>query len=193
MKLRDLQLQGVNMASGQTKFSLATCLVFAILRVVHSATLPGGVTKIEQDKLWSHPELFKGLEEAVRVENLREPKPPFKFVYLPYTLDATSQVVQGTMYRANVKIAPSKCPNVLNETREGIEACGVDFLKPDVLQHEKCCLFEIWSRPWLAGKDSLLVQKAECKPSLRTEQAQPGRFRVTMKLSVFPLCNMVKG
>lgn len=192
MKLRRLQLQGVNMACLQSKFPLASCLVFAVLRVVNSATLPGGVTKINQDKLWSHKELLEGLEQAVRLENSREPKPPFKFVFLPYTLDASSQVVQGTMYRANVKIAPSKCPNVLNETREGIEACGVDFLKPDVLQHEKCCAFEIWSRPWLAGKERLLVQKAECKPSFTTGQAQPGRFRVTMKLSVYPVCNMVK-
>ena len=181
------------MADRQTKFSLASCLVFAVLRVVHSAVITGGVTKIEQDKLWSHTALLEGLKLAVRQENLREPKPAFKFVYLPYTLDASSQVVQGTMYRASVKIAPSKCPNVLNETKEGIEACGVDFLKPDVLQNEKCCLFEIWSRPWLAGQESLIVQKAECKPLLTEGQLQPGRFRVTTKISLYPLCNVVKG
>ncbi|XP_078377597.1 cystatin-1-like [Oculina patagonica] len=192
MKLQSRQLQGVNMAYRYTKFPLAFCVVFAVFRVVHSATLAGGVTKIDQDKLWSHKELLEGLKQAVRLENTREPKPSFKFVYLPYTLDASSQVVQGTMYCVNVKIAPSKCPNALNETREGIEACAVDFLKPDVLEREKCCAFEIWSRPWLAGKERLLVQKAECKPSFTEGQAQPGRFRVTMKFSVYPVCNMVK-
>lgn len=90
-------------------------------------------------------------------------------------------------------IAPSNCPNALNETREGIEACAVDFLKPEVLKQEKCCAFEIWSRPWLAEKERLLVQRAECRPSFTAGQTQPGHFRVTMKLSVYPVCNLVKG
>ena len=193
MKLRGLQLQWLKMADGRTKFALCSCLVFAVLRLVDSAFIPGGVTKIERDKLSSHTELLEGLKLAVRLENSREPKPSFKFVYLPYTIDASSQVVQGTMYRANVKIAPSNCLNALNETREGIEACGVDFLKPDVLKQEKCCAFEIWSRPWLAGKERLLVQKAECKPSFTAGQTQPGQFRVTMKFNVYPLCNGEQG
>lgn len=176
------------MVDGHTKLVLVSCLVFAVLRLVHNASIPGGVTKIERDKLSRHLELLEGLKLAVRLENSREPKPSFKFVYLPYTLDASSQVVQGTVYRANVKIAPSKCPNALNETREGIEACGVDFLQPEVLKQEKCCAFEIWSRPWLAGKERLLVQKAECKPSFTAGQTQSGRFHVTMKLNVYPLC-----
>ena len=181
------------MANGQTKLTLASCLAFAVLRLVHNASIPGGVTKIERENLSSHTELLEGLKQAVRLENSREPKPPFKFVYLPYTLDASSQVVQGIMYRANVKIAPSNCLNALNETREGIEACGVDFLKPEVLKQEKCCSFEIWSRPWLAGQERLLVQKAECTPSFTEGQTQSGDFRVTMKLSVYPVCNLVKG
>lgn len=179
----------LKMADGQTKFALVSCLVFAVLRVVHNAAIPGLMTKIEQEKLSCHTELLEGLKQAVRLENAREPKPSFKFVYLPYTLDVGSQVVQGTMYRANVKLAPSKCPNVLNETREGIEACAVDFLKPDVLKEEKYCMFEIWSRPWLAGKERLLIQKAECKPTAVTGQPQPCRFRVTMKFTFNPLCN----
>lgn len=181
------------MADGQTKLALASCLAFAVLCLVHNASVPGGVTKIEREKLSSHTELLEGLKLAVRLENSREPKPPFKFVYLPYTLDASSQVVQGITYRANVRIAPSNCPNALNETREGIVACAVDFLKPEVLKQEKCCAFEIWSRPWLGGKERLLVQKAECTPSFTAGQTQPGHFRVTMKLSVYPVCNLVKG
>ena len=144
---------------------------------------------IEQDKLPAHTELLVGLKQAVRLENAREPKPPFKFVFLPYTLSAASQIVEGTMYRANVNLAPSKCPNNLNETREGIEACGVDFLKPDILKLEKHCMFEIWSRPWLAGKERVLIRKAECKPTA-TKQTQPCRFRVTMKFTFNPLCNL---
>ena len=193
MKLRGLQLQWPKMAGGQTKVAFASCFALAVLRLVHNASIPGGVTKIEREQLSSQTELMEGLKLAVRLENSREPKPSFKFVYLPYTLDASSQVVQGTMYRANVKIAPSNCPNALNETREGIEACGVDFLKPEVLKQEKCCAFEIWSRPWLAGKERLLVQKAECAPSFTAGQTRPGHFRVTMKLSVYPVCNLVKG
>jgi len=188
-----LQFQWPKMADGQTKLALASCLAFAVLRLVHNASVPGGVTKIEREKLSTHTELLEGLKLAVRLENSREPKPPFKFVYLPYTLDASSQVVQGITYRANVMIAPSNCPNALNETREGIEACAVDFLKPEVLKQEKCCAFEIWSRPWLTGKERLLVQKAECTPSLTAGQTQPGHFRVTMKLSVYPVCYLVKG
>ena len=193
MKLRGLQLQWLKMAGGQTKLALASCFALAVLRLVHNASILGGVTKIEREQLSSQTELLEGLKLAVRLENSREPKPSFKFVYLPYTLDASSQVVQGTMYRANVKIAPSNCLNALNETREGIEACGVDFLKPEVLKQEKCCAFEIWSRPWLAGKERLLVQKAECAPSFTAGQTLPGHFRVTMKLSVYPVCHLVKG
>ena len=181
------------MADGQRKLALASCLAFAVLPLVHCVSLPGGVTKIEREKLSSHTELLEGLKQAVRLENTREPKPPFKFVYLPFTLDASSQVVQGILYRANVKIAPSNCLNALNETREGIEACGVDFLKPEVLKQEKCCSFEIWSRPWLTGQERLVVQKAECAPFFTAEQTQPGHFRVTMKLSVYPACNPVNG
>lgn len=181
------------MVDGRTKLALASCLALVVLRLVHGVSLTGGVTKIEREKLSSHIELLEGLKQAVRLENSREPKPSFKFVYLPYTLDASSQVVQGVLYRANVKIAPSNCLNTLNETREGIEACGVDFLKPEVLKQEKCCAFEIWSRPWLAGQERLVVQKAECAPSFTAGQAQPGHFRVAMNLSVYPACNVVNG
>lgn len=181
------------MADDRTKLAFASFLAFAVLHLVHSVSLPGGVTQIEREKLSSHTELLEGLKQAVRLENSREPKPSYKFVYLPYTLDASSQVVQGILYRANVKIAPSNCLNALNETREGIEACGVDFLKPEVLKQEKCCLFEIWSRPWLAGQERLVVQKAECAPSFTAGQTQPGHFGVTMKLTVYPACDLVKG
>ena len=181
------------MVDGRTKLALASCLALAVLRLVHCVSFTGGVTKIEREKLSSHTELLEGLKQAVRLENSREPKPSLKFVYLPYTLDASSQVVQGVLYRANVKIAPSNCLNALNETREGIEACGVDFLKPEVLKQEKCCAFEIWSRPWLSGQERLVVQKAECAPSSTAGQAQPGHFRVAMNLSVYPACNVVNG
>ncbi|XP_022795932.1 cystatin-like [Stylophora pistillata] len=178
------------MAVFEKNVVLVVSFIFAALRLVQLATIPGAMINIEQDKLSSHTELLEGLKQAVRLENARNPKPPFKYVYLPYTLDAASQIVQGTMYRANVKLAPSKCPNNLNETREGIEACGVDFLKPDILKQEKYCMFEIWSRPWLAGKERLLIQKAECKSTAATGLPQPCRFHVTMKFTFNPLCNL---
>lgn len=181
------------MARGQQKIAFVLCVVFAILHVLHTALLTGGITKIEKHNLLNHSELFAGLDQAIRLENASEPKPPFKLVYLPYTLEASSQVVQGTLYRANVKLAPSKCKNDLNETREGIDACGVDFLNPGVLREEKCCDFEIWSRPWLPGKDRLLIQKAECKPSSVSGQAQPCRFRWTVKFNLSAPCNLSQG
>ena len=170
----------------QLKLAFVSYVIFAILHILDTAMIPGGITHIEKHDLLSHPELFKGLDQAIRLENAKEPKPPFKFVYLPYTLDASSQVVQGTMYRASVTLAPSKCRNDLNETREGIEACGVEFLSPDVLRQEKCCTFEIWSRPWLPGPERVLVQKAECK-SLSCSY----RIRWTMKFKLNPLCNLL--
>lgn len=177
------------MAVFEIHLLLVFCFAFGTIRFVQPATIPGAMINIEQDKLSAHTELLEGLKQAVRLENAREPKPPFKFVYLPYTLFAASQIVEGTMYRANVNLAPSKCPNNLNETREGIEACGVDFLKLDILKLEKHCMFEIWSRPWLAGKERVLIRKAECKPTA-IRQTQPCRFRVTMKFTFNPLCNL---
>ena len=179
------------MVNAQLKHAIAVlCVVFPFLRMFKSAVIPGGITKIEQHDLCRHKELLEGLNKVVRLENAKQPRPVFKFVYLPYTLEATSQVVQGSIYRASVKLAPSKCRNDLNETREGIEACGLDFLNPSVLQQEKSCTFEIWSRPWLAEPERLLVQKAECKPST-SGQAQPYRIRWTMKVNIKPLCNLL--
>lgn len=181
------------MARGRRKVILVLCAVFAIFYVSNAAVIPGGITKIEKLDLLKHKELLEGLNQAVRVENARQPNMPFKLVYLPYTLDASSQVVQGTLYRASVKLAPSKCRNVLNDTREGIEACGVDFLNPDVLQQEKFCEFEIWSRPWLAGKERLMIQKAECKPSSVAGQTPPCRIRWTLKFNLNPPCSLPQG
>lgn len=179
------------MVNAQLKNAIAfLSVVFPFLRMLKAAVIPGGITKIEQHDLCRHRELLEGLNKGVRLENTRQPRPVFKFVYLPYTLEASSQVVQGTIYRASVKLAPSKCRNDLNETREGIEACGLDFLNPSILQQEKSCTFEIWSRPWLTEPERLLVQKAECKPST-SGQAQPYRIRWTMKVNIKPLCNLL--
>ena len=151
------------MAAAQQKVTFFLCLVFTFFGVLHTAAT-GAITVIEKQDIPKYPELLQGLSQALRLVNERDPKPSFKFVYLPDTLKASSQVVQGTLYRVNVKIAPSTCRNDFSETREGLEACAVDFLSPDVLQQEKSCEFLIWSRLWLSGKDRLLIQKAECRP-----------------------------
>lgn len=171
------------MATGQRKVALFLCVVFSILRVLCTTVVTGGITKIEKQDLLAHKDLLDGLNLAVRVQNAQEPKPPFKFVFLPYTLQASSQVVEGTLYRATVKLVPSKCKNDLNETREGFEACGVDLVNPEVLRQEKCCEFEIWSRPWLPEKERLIIQKQECKPSSVDGTAQSCPFRLTMKFN----------
>ena len=185
------------MASAQQKVAFFLCLAFTIFGVLHTTvapvSLPGGITKIEKQDLHKHRDLLQGLKQAVRLENARHPKPPFKFVYLPYTLEASSQVVQGTSYRASVKLAPSKCRNDFSETREGLEACGVDLVNPEVLQQQKCCEFEIWSRPWLPGKDRLLIQKAECTASSAAIATPPRHLSCTVKLYVNAQYNSLKG
>ena len=178
------------MAMVNVKVTIFLCAVLTFVSVAFGSVIPGGINAINHTDLMKHTELLDGLKLAVRNENTREPKPTFKFVYLPFTLEASVQVVEGVLYRASVKIAPSRCQNVLNETREGIEECPVDFLNPDVLQQEKCCRFEIWLRAWLTNEDRMSVQKADCKPTGGTQGASPprpfSRIRVTMKVTLKP-------
>lgn len=161
------------MATAQQKVAFLLCLVFASFDILHTAVVTGAITGIEKQNLRMYPHLLEGLKLAVLLENEREPKPPFKFVYLPYTLEASKQVVQGMLYRASVTLAPSKCKNDVSETREDFETCGVDFLSPEVLQQQKSCQFEIRWRPWLPVQDRLVIEKAECKPSSAAGGKQP--------------------
>ena len=160
------------MATAQQKVAFFLCLVLPRFGILHTAVITGGITVIETYNLRKYPDLLEGLKLAVRLVNAREVS-KYKFVYLPNTLKASKQVVQGVLYRASVTLAPSKCKNDASEMREDFETCGVDFLCPEVLQQQKSCEFLIWSQPWLPEQDRLSIEKAECKPSSAAIGTQP--------------------
>ena len=94
-------------------------------------TLVGGQTPIPKEKLNDHTDLILGIVKA-------EAKMDSHFAFVKDSLQATSQVVQGIMYRVKIDAQPKSC--------SASATC-------DVVKH---CSFKIWSRVWLPDEDEKL-------------------------------------
>ncbi|CAB3989677.1 Vesicle-trafficking SEC22a [Paramuricea clavata] len=101
--------------------------------------LVGGETAIPEDKLNQYEDLQAGINKA-EAEILNEDQLSFD----KNSLQATSQVVQGTLYRVKVDVQPKSCSDS--------ESCNI----------VKHCSFEIWSRVWLSEDEKLKIQNITC-------------------------------
>lgn len=97
--------------------------------------LLGGLSTIPPNKIKNYPDLVEGIRKAE--DNLNQGE---KFD--PNSVQATSQVVQGTLYRVNADVVSTSC----------LASC-------DILKH---CSFKVWSRTWLKDDQNLLIQDFEC-------------------------------
>lgn len=138
-----------------------SCLSLLVVCVLWSSSrsqkLAGGEVEASKDDFY----LLKGLDIAVMEENAKM-KTAEKFVFLPDTIQATSQVVQGNIYRIQVSIAKSVCRNDEEHKLSRKDKCPLNSRAPGGGNETRCCRFVIWSRPWLRGKDSMVVQNANC-------------------------------
>ena len=94
-------------------------------------TLVGEERRVPKEKLNDHPDLIWGIVKA-------EAELDSRFAFVKKSLQATSQVVQGVMYRVKIDAQPKSC--------SASATC-------DVVKH---CSFKIWSRVWLDDEDEKL-------------------------------------
>ena len=100
--------------------------------------LLGEQTAIPQDEINQYQDLIAGINKA-EAEILNE-----DLSFDPNSLQVTSQVVQGTLYRVKVDVQPKSC--------SGSESCNV----------VKHCSFKIWSRLWLSEDEKLKILNIAC-------------------------------
>ena len=121
----------------------------------------GGETKIDQEKIFKgeYSDLLGFVDEAVAEENDKM-NSIFRYVWLPESIEASSQVVQGVLYHVHVDIAPSTCRKSKEDRlKVRVDYCTVDEeLSSELTQH---CEFEIWSRVWMKAPDKLKIT-AKC-------------------------------
>ena len=137
--------------------SLSILVVCVLWSSSQSQKLVGGEVEVSKNDFY----LLRGLDTAVMEENAKM-KTAEKFVFLPDTIQATSQVVQGNIYRVQVSIAKSVCRNDEKHKLSRIDKCPVKSLAPGGVGESRCCRFVIWSRPWLKGNESMIVRNANC-------------------------------
>jgi hypothetical protein len=101
--------------------------------------LLGEQTAIPHDELNQYQDLHAGINKAA-AEILNEDLMSFD----PNSLQVTSQVVQGTLYRVKVDVQPKSCSSS--------ESCNV----------VKHCSFKIWSRLWLSENEKLKILDIAC-------------------------------
>ena len=144
-------------------FILVGCLLWS----AHSGgqQLIGGEIEASRDDF----DLLQGLDKGLMVVNARTGEEE-KFVFVPDSIHATSQVVQGTRYRIQVIIAKSVCRNDEAHKFDRIDKCPVKPQVPGDKNRNCLCQFVIWSRPWLTGNESIIVQSANCTPVISTSQ-----------------------
>nr|QNH72483.1 toxin candidate TRINITY_DN88658_c0_g1_i1 [Pachycerianthus maua] len=131
---------------GVTVFVLVSFCCFGFSS---SDVLPGGVVEIPLKDIFNHPELLKGIEQAIS-EASQEKNANYKFLM---ATKATSQVVAGVMYRVSVLIAPSSAVSQSTSLLD-LAAKYNEFL---------ACYFEILSQPWMVLP--LKVSVKYCKPA----------------------------
>ena len=126
------------------------CLVLIIISVVYlsscCATMTGG--KLQLKNPYKYKEITDGMTvilEKMKVNDGRG----YKVVC--DTLKASSQVVQGTLYRVAMKVAP-----------EGNDPAACIRGRPG--KDERFVCFTIWSRPWLPDANSRFI--VEEKPNI---------------------------
>lgn len=95
-------------------------------------TLVGGQQPIPKEKLNDYRDLIWGIVKA-------EAEMDSHFAFVKDSLQATSQVVRGMMYRVKIDAQPKSCST---------SATGCDVVKH--------CSFKIWSRVWLPDEDEKL-------------------------------------
>jgi hypothetical protein len=100
--------------------------------------LVGEQTAIPLHEINQYQDLLAGINKA-EAEILNE-----DLSFDPNSLQVTSQVVQGTLYRVKVDVQPKSC--------SGSESCNV----------VKHCSFKIWSRLWLSGDEGLKILDIAC-------------------------------
>ncbi|CAB4031677.1 cystatin-1-like [Paramuricea clavata] len=101
----------------------------------------GGQTAIPHDNINQYQDLLDGINKA-EAEILNE-----DLTFDSNSLQVTSQVVQGTLYRVEVDVQPKSC--------SGSESCNV----------VKHCSFKIWSRQWLllSEDEKLKIMDITCQ------------------------------
>lgn len=150
-----------------TIFFIIICFLYFLWSPSRSQKLVGGEIEARRDDFY----LLQGLDKAVMEENARL-KENEKFVFLPYTIEATSQVVQGIIYRVEVDIAKSVCHNDKAHRFYRIEKCPLRAQVSGDKKANRHCRFMFWSRPWLKN-DFMIILSANCT-TLAHKPLQPG-------------------
>lgn len=117
--------------------------------------LVGGITEIEPDNLKDYSDLIEGLKLAEQRYNDENSWLGLTFAFFPGEIQASVQVVQGSLYRVKAEIGPEYC----------VAAGGSDVT---VSQRGICdgnthsCTFKLWSRTWLPPSQRLLIKDWTC-------------------------------
>ena len=133
--------------------SLSVCcaLALAIFSSTVAGILVGGIQEIDKVDLRDYSDLQKGLKVAEQKLNAESEIASAEFVFVPETIRASVQVVQGSLYRVTAKAAPDYCVTV--NDLEKLADCE---------ELSKTCSFKIWSRVWLPHPRDLMIQDWEC-------------------------------
>ena len=132
--------------------SIRCTLALAIFSSTVAGILLGGIQEIDKADLRDYSDLQKGLKVAEQKLNTAESEiASAEFVFVPETIRASVQVVQGSLYRVTAKAAPDYCVIV-----NGLEKLA------DCEELSKTCSFKIWSRVWLPHPQDLIIKDWEC-------------------------------
>ena len=112
------------------------------------AMMFGGISRINETNIPGD------VKDGVRLylENINK-QSAFDYKLKCDTLEASSQVVQGTLYRVALEIVPVEKGAFRSDCIHGSDNFRLE--KGDV---KSVCL-TIWSRPWLEGKQSFIVKE----------------------------------
>lgn len=115
------------------------------------ATMTGGISRLDLKNKDNRDVIMKGI--GIFLEKLRKQDSPL--VYRPICVQASSQVVQGVLYRVAMEIAPE----------DSVFSRAIDFDcipeadRPSLTNGDKRFVcFSIWERVWLPKPESFIVK-----------------------------------
>ena len=130
------------------------CLVLVSISLVYlsscRAMMTGGISQLENP--YQYKEISDGVKVFLKKLKANEGR---AYEVVCATLKASSQVVQGTLYRVAMEVVPEG-----NDNKVYASACVGGRPGKD----GKFVCFTIWSRPWLEDKKARLI--VEEKPNI---------------------------
>lgn len=120
--------------------------------------MTGGITTLDSSEIKNNPIIKRGVENFLKKLNQDQGSPDVYKLICGSVPEASSQVVQGALYRVKMEIIPVPVDSANKDLCIRDEEAN-----SSLLAKKSTVCFTIWSRPWLDESKSFIVQEQECQ------------------------------